>query len=69
MGEKVEAVVMISVMFIGYVVAGLTIGHVHGAESGKEELRQEAVHAGVARWVCDPVTGKTEFEWLKPATK
>lgn len=34
-----------------------------GGLVGRSEIRREAVTAGVAEWVADPVTGRPEFKW------
>lgn len=37
-----------------------------GRELGHTEERKAAVKAGVARYVADPATGATRFEYLRP---
>ncbi len=32
-------------------------------------MKEEAVRAGVAEWTCDPTTGKSTFDYIRPEKK
>jgi hypothetical protein len=67
-GEHWDFVLML-VLCIAFGVGGFAVGLVVGGESDKDRVRREAVEAGVAKWVCDPSSGKTEFQWIKQEGK
>lgn len=58
----------ILVVFAGFLF-GVLLGAIGANSKGRSDIRDEAVDAGVARWVCDPVTGKTDFQWVKQEGK
>jgi hypothetical protein len=61
--------VAILLIIVSSAITGGILGQSVGAGSSESKIRHEAVQAGVARWVCDPSTGKTEFQWVKPEDK
>lgn len=45
------------------VVIGVAVGATLGWRVTTNEMRREAVEAGVAEWVVDPKTGATTFQY------
>ncbi len=64
--NEVYEVLMVSVTSV---FIGVLFGSGCASERGRSDIRNEAVQAGVAKWVCDPTTGATEFQWVKPESK
>lgn len=50
------------------VLFGMLGGYLIGRKSTQIEIHQEAVKAGVARWVAGP-DGQAKFEWIGPSEK
>lgn len=45
------------------------ISYYQGKLRGIDNMRSQATEAGVARFTCDPTTGDSTFEWIKPEKK
>ena len=56
-------IIHVSLVFI-FCVLGVFAGKNAGERKAKKEIRQEAIKAGVARWVPDE-DGSPKFEWTK----
>jgi len=52
---------------LGIVVTGIAFCFLLLTDQDNERAR--AISAGVAKWTCDPQTGKRTFEYLKPEEK
>jgi len=44
-------------------IVGVMMGFFKGVVSGRQDVRQEAIKTGVARWVSDE-NGASKFEWI-----
>ena len=44
-------------------IFGVMVGFFNGVVSGRQDVRQEAIKTGVARWVSDE-NGASKFEWV-----
>ena len=54
-------------LFFAAVVAGVIaaiVGLMLGCYRGTQDVRSQAIQAGVAEYHCDPQTGVTEFRFL-----
>jgi hypothetical protein len=63
-----ESRIEVSIL-IGFIIVAITIGIFFGYLTEERLMRQEAVENGVAEWICDSKTGKTEFKWKTPVEK
>ena len=57
----------IGILLIGLILMMVffTGAHSCGKDWGREEVREEAIKAGVATYECDRSTGKCAFAWKK----
>lgn len=56
-----------AILVVLAIVAGIaSVGALGGAYLKNWQCEARAVEAGVARYVCDPNTGETTFEFIKP---
>lgn len=60
--DPIEPVV-VSIVALVFLVVVVGVSMVNGVDIGKREMRNEAIKAGVARWVGDE-DGDPKFEWI-----
>ena len=50
---------------VGVFCSSIILGEFIGAHATRTSLTKQAIKAGVAKWVVNPETGETKFEWIK----